>query len=155
MREKTVLCYLNRGNEYLFLHRNKRMNDLNEGKWIGVGGHIEEGETKEAALKREIKEETGLDINSYILRGEIIFQNDDYEEIMFLFTSNDFSGNLIECDEGSLCWIKREEIMNLNLWEGDKYFLPKLINSKDFIRLTLIYKNKELTKVIDNNGEEL
>lgn len=145
--DKTVLCYLINNNQYLMLFRNKKKDDLNEGKWIGVGGHLEKGETKEQALVREIKEETGLDLHSSIFRGELVFKNDDYEEIMYLYTSDDFSGTLINCDEGELRWINKEDIMNLNMWEGDKAFLPRLINSNNFIKMTLIYSKGKLVKV--------
>ena len=145
--EKTVLCYLEKDHQYLMLFRNKKKHDLNEAKWIGVGGHLEEGESKEEALYREIFEETGLTINSYEYRGELLFVNDDFEEIMYLYTSNDFSGSLKECDEGELHWVNKDKIMELNLWEGDKVFLPLLINTKQFIRLKLIYKQSQLVEV--------
>lgn len=150
--EKTVLCYLEKGYQYLMLFRNKKKHDLNEAKWIGVGGHLEESESKEEALFREVFEETGLTINSYEYRGELLFVNDDFEEIMYLYTSNDFSGKLKECDEGELHWVNKDKIMELNLWEGDKAFLPLLINTKQFIRLKLIYKQSQLVEVI--KGEE-
>lgn len=145
--EKTVLCYLEKDHQYLMLFRNKKKHDLNEAKWIGVGGHLEEGESKEEALFREVFEETGLTINSYEYRGELLFVNDDFEEIMYLYTSNDFSGKLKECDEGELHWVDKNKIMELNLWEGDKAFLPLLINTKQFIRLKLIYKQSQIVEV--------
>lgn len=145
--DKTVLCYLEKDNQYLMLLRNKKKEDINALKWIGVGGHIEENETKEEALVREIKEETGLTINTYKYRGELIFINNDFSEIMYLYTSDDFSGELIECNEGELHWINKAEIMNLNLWEGDKVFLPLLINSDKFIKMKLIYKDDILVEV--------
>ena len=146
--EETVLCYLEKDNQYLMLLRNKKKNDLNHNKWIGVGGHIEKGETREEALKREIKEETGLILRSFNYRGDIIFLNDDYEEIMYLYTSNDFTGDIIDCDEGELRWIKKDEILNLDLWEGDRIFLPLLINTNDFIKLKLIYSKDKLIEVV-------
>ena len=146
--DKTVLCYLERNNQYLMLFRNKKKNDLNGSKWIGVGGHLEKGETKEQALIREIKEETGLDIISFAYRGELLFINDDFEEIMYLYTSSDFKGELKECDEGELHWVDKDKIMDLNLWEGDRAFLPLLINSDKFIKMKLIYKQSNLVDVI-------
>lgn len=147
--DKTVLCYLHRGDEYLLLYRNKKNNDINEGKWIGIGGHIEPNETKELALKREVEEETGLLINSFKYRGDLIFINDDYEEIMYLYTSDDFSGELIECDEGELHWIEKDKILELNLWEGDRTFLPKLLNTDAFIKMTLRYSKNQLIEVVE------
>ncbi len=143
----TVLCYLKKGNQYLFMLRNKEKNDLNEGKWIGIGGHIEPGESKEEALIREVKEETGFTINSFKYRGEILFINNDYQEIMYVFTSDDYSGEMIECDEGELSWIDKDKILDLNLWEGDRYFLKPLLNSDKMIKYEMIYKDKELVEV--------
>ena len=143
----TVLCYLKKGNQYLFMLRNKEKNDLNEGKWIGIGGHIEQSESKEEALIREVKEETGFTINSFKYRGEILFINNDYQEIMYVFTSDDFSGEMIECDEGELSWIDKDKILDLNLWEGDRYFLKPLLNSDKMIKFEMIYKDKELVEV--------
>ena len=143
----TVLCYLKKDNQYLFMLRNKEKNDLNEGKWIGIGGHIERGETKEEALVREVKEETGFTINSFSYRGEILFINNDYQEIMYIFTSDDFTGEMIECDEGELSWIDKDKILDLNLWEGDRYFLKPLLNSDKMIKMEMRYKDKQLVGV--------
>ena len=148
--DKTVLCYLNKGDAYLMLYRNKKENDINKGKYIGIGGHIEKGETKEQALIREVKEETGLLINQYEYRGELIFINDDYEEIMYLYTSSDFSGKLIDCDEGEIIWVVKKYLPSLNIWEGDRYFLEPLFNSDRFIKMTLRYSGDKLIEVEEN-----
>lgn len=146
---KTVLCYIENNHSYLMLFRNKKKEDVNKGKWIGIGGHLEKGETKEQALLREVKEETGLALNSFKYRGEILFVNNDFKEIMYLYTSNDYSGELIECDEGELKWMSFKDIPSLNLWEGDRIFLPKLMNSDKEINLELYYENDKLVKVVD------
>lgn len=146
--DKTVLIYLIKDNCYLMLYRNKKKNDLNEGKYIGIGGHIEKGETKEQALIREVKEETGLLLNSFVYRGEIIFINDKYKEIMYLYTSDDFVGELKECNEGSLSWIPIENVIDLPLWEGDKVFLDLLKNNESDFALTLVYHQDTLVKCI-------
>lgn len=143
----TVLCYLKRDNQYLFMLRNKEKNDLNEGKWIGIGGHLEPGESKEEALIREVKEETGFTIKSFSYRGEILFINNDYQEIMYVFTSDDFEGEMIDCDEGELSWIDEDKILDLNLWEGDRYFLKPLLNSDKNIKMVMRYKDKQLVEV--------
>ena len=143
----TVLCYLKKDNQYLFMLRNKEKNDLNEGKWIGIGGHIEPGETKEEALIREVKEETGFTIKSFSYRGEILFINNDYQEIMYIFTSDDFAGEMIECDEGELSWIDKDRILDLNLWEGDRYFLKPLLDSDKMIKMEMRYRDKQLIGV--------
>ena len=137
--DKTVLAYIDNGNEYLMLYRNKKKNDYNHGKWIGVGGHIEDGEAPDQALIREIKEETGLDVLSYKLVGEIEFIDTDFSELMYLYIVDNYSGNLIECDEGDLKWIPKNDILKLNLYEGDKLFLERLLNNdynKFDLRLT-------------------
>ena len=138
--DKTVLCYLIKDDSYLMLYRNKKENDMNEGKYLGIGGHIEPGETKEEACKREIKEETGLDVNRLDYHGFVEFYNDDYQEMMYLFTSDDFSGELIECNEGTLSWVKIDKVLDLNIWEGDKLFLPKL-KTNELINMIVVYKN--------------
>lgn len=142
--DKTVLAYIKKDDLYLMLFRNKKKSDINKQKWIGVGGHIEKGESKEEALIREIKEETGLDVIHYEYRGEILFANNDFEEIMYLFLVDSFKGELIECDEGTLAWIKKEDLMSLNMWEGDYKFLPLLINTKEFIKMELRYDGDKL-----------
>ena len=151
--DKTVLCYIEKDNSYLMLFRNKKKEDINKGKWIGIGGHLEQNETKEEALLREVKEETGLTLNSFIYRGEILFVNNDFKEVMYLYTSSDYSGEIIECDEGELKWISFKDIPSLNLWEGDRIFFPKLINSESIINLELYYENDKLIKVVDKEGQ--
>lgn len=151
--DKTVLCYIEKDSSYLMLFRNKKKEDINKGKWIGIGGHLEKNETKEEALLREVKEETGLTLNSFIYRGEILFVNNDFKEVMYLYTSSDYSGEIIECDEGELKWISFKDIPSLNLWEGDRIFLPKLINSESLINLELYYENDKLVKVVDKEEQ--
>ena len=147
--DKTVLCYLEKDHRYLMLFRNKKKKDINKQKWIGVGGHLENEETKEAALIREVKEETGFLIHSFNYRGEILFVYNDIKETMYLYTSSDFSGDMIDCNEGTLEWIDLDDVMSLDLWEGDRIFLPILMNTKDFINLELYYQDDKLVKVID------
>jgi 8-oxo-dGTP diphosphatase len=146
---KTTLCYLEKNGAYLMLYRNKKKNDLNEGKWIGVGGHVEKGESIVACLKREIKEETGLTLTHYVYRGYIDFLNDLYDpERMYLYTGDQFTGEEIVCDEGTLSWIPKEKIMELNLWEGDRVFLPLLNQKKSQpFQLTLVYQKNKLSEV--------
>ena len=140
--EKTVLAYIDNGKEYLMLYRNKKENDYNKGKWIGVGGHIENSETPDMALIREIKEETGLNALSYKLVGEIEFIDNDYSELMYLYIVDRYSGDIIECNEGLLKWIPKNEILNLSLFDGDKLFLERLLNN-DYNKfgLRLTYNN--------------
>ena len=153
--DKTVLCYIENNEQYLMLFRNKKLNDINEGKWIGIGGHLEEKETKEEALFREVKEETNLTLKSFVYRGEILFATGNIKETMYLYTSNEYEGEIRECDEGELKWIPFTQIMSLNLWEGDRIFLPKLMNSKEFIKLELYYEKDKLVKVVEKEENNL
>ncbi len=132
IKTRTTLAYIEKGDSYLLLHRVKKKNDLNEGKWIGVGGKIEEGESVVHAFKREIKEETGLDVGEYAYLGKIDFLNDLYPpERMFLFKVTSFSGELLTCSEGDLAWVKKEKMGDLPMWEGDKAFLPLLEEERE------------------------
>lgn len=146
----SVQIYLEKDNKYLMLYRNKKKNDMNGGKWIGVGGKIENNETPLEAIIREVKEETGLTLNSADFRAILYFYYDDYFEIIYQFTSKDFSGELIECDEGTLSWVPINEVLSLPTWEGDKYFLKPLINNEPYFEITLVYKNDVLVKVERN-----
>jgi len=147
--EITTLCYIQKDNKYLMLHRTKKENDLNEGKWLGVGGHFESFESPHECAIREVKEETGLDVVECKLKGMVTFVlNNEFDEIMFLFNITKFSGDLIECDEGELCWIDKEKLLDLNMWQGDKIFLKLLDESKDFFSLKLEYEDD---KVINCN----
>ncbi len=147
--KNTTLCYLEKDEKYLMLYRNKKKNDENGGKWIGIGGKFENRESPEECARREIFEETGLRVNTLNLRGIITFDNDMYEtEYMFLFTSNDFEGELLpECNEGELSWIDKKDILNLNLWEGDQYFLELIRKNSPFFSMKLTYCDNKLVSV--------
>lgn len=141
----TTLCYIEKENKYLMLHRTKKKNDINSGKWLGVGGKLEKGESPEQCLLREIKEETGLIAKKYEFRGIVIFNyNDDESLFMYLYTCDDFIGEIQDCDEGELQWIDKEELFKLNLWEGDKIFLELIKKDSPFFYLTLNYENDNL-----------
>lgn len=143
----TVQVYLKKDDSYLLLYRNKKKNDMNEGKWIGVGGHVEKGETIDQAVIREVKEETGLDVHSLKCNGEVLFINDDYQEMMYIYKIDDFSGSLIECDEGELKWIKIKDMLLLPMWEGDKAYLGKLEENAPYFKMVIKYKGKQLVDV--------
>lgn len=139
------LCYIEKEDCYLMLYRNKKENDINKNKWIGVGGKFLDGESPEECCAREIKEETGLNVNKIVFRGIVSFCSDNAEsEYMHLYTCNDFEGNLTPCDEGTLEWIPKVNILDLPLWEGDKIFLKLLFDDVNFFSLKLIYKGNEL-----------
>ena len=143
----TTLCYIEKDDKYLMLHRVKKENDVNHDKWIGVGGKFEKDETPEECLLREVKEETGLTLTKFDYRGLITFISNEWEtEYMHLFTASEYEGELTLCDEGELVWVKKSELMNLSLWEGDKIFLKRLEESKDFFTLKLRYEGDELVE---------
>lgn len=150
---ESTQIYLKKDNCFLMLYRNKKKNDMNGGKWIGVGGKIEPNETPLEGIIREVKEETGLDLKSAKLRAKLYFYNNDYGEVIYQYTSEDFEGELIDCDEGTLKWVPIDQIMFLPLWEGDKEFLPLLINEKTpYFEMDLIYKNDKFVKCSINKS---
>lgn len=149
----TTLCYLERGNEYLMLHRVKKEHDINRDKWIGIGGKFEDGESPEDCVRREVLEETGLTLNRLQYRGIITFVSDEYPtEWMHLFTSDSFSGEMISCSEGNLEWIEKKRLRALPMWEGDQIFLDLLEKPIPFFSLKLTYQGDHLTEAV-LNGE--
>ena len=140
-----TLCYINNGHKTLMLHRIKKENDIHEGKWNGLGGKLESGESPEECVIREVYEESGLIIKNPNLRGIMTFPKfDDIDDwLVFLYTATDFNGDLIESNEGVLKWINNNEILNLNLWEGDKIYLDWL-NQDKFFSAKFIYKKRSL-----------
>lgn len=153
--KQTTLCYLERGDEYLMLHRTKKKNDENHDKWIGVGGKFEANESPEDCMRREIFEETGLTVTDYRYRGIVTFVSDIYEtEYMHLFTVTDWTGEARECDEGELAWIKKQKLFDLTLWQGDRIFLQLLQEDVPFFSLKLTYQGDELLEAV-LNGEKI
>ena len=142
----TTLCYIENNDKYLMLHRIKKQNDMNQGKWIGVGGHVEDQETPEEGLVREVKEETGFTLTSYKFRGLVTFINNECEsELMCVFTADGYTGELIECNEGELCWIDKNTVPELPAWEGDKVFLDLLLSGEErFFSIKLQYEGDKL-----------
>lgn len=140
-----TLCYIKKDNKTLMLHRVKKKNDVHEGKWVGLGGKVEKGESPEECIIREVKEESGLEISTPILRGILTFpsfkNNEDW--YVFLYICEDFTGEIQESDEGVLQWVDDDKVMDLNMWEGDKIFLQCLQKNKVFSG-KFVYENKEL-----------
>jgi len=144
--KETTLIYIYKEGKYLFLLRNKKENDINKDKYIGVGGHLEKGESHLDCVRRETYEETGRHLKTELFLGTIIFNNTCCEsELMYLYTGEIEEGTLKECNEGTFCWVKKEGILKLNLWEGDKLFLPYLnnVNKKPF-KMILNYDGNTL-----------
>lgn len=129
-----TLCYVQKDNKTLMLYRNKKENDYHEGKWNGLGGKFEIGESPEDCAIREIKEEAGLTVKNLIMKGFITFPlfdgKDDWH--VFLFVIDEFDGKLINSPEGELEWIDNDKLSEINLWEGDKIFIPWLFQDKFF-----------------------
>jgi len=154
--KQTTLCHIERDGKWLMLHRTKKKNDLNGGKWIGVGGKLEPGETPDACVLRETFEETGLTLTSFRRAGLIHFILPKWgDEDTVLYLADGFTGTLREdCDEGDLAWIPKEDVLSLRLWEGDRAFLPALLRGETGIEMTLVYDGADnLLKVIDHTGE--
>ena len=151
-----TLCYIeNDRDEYLMLHRVKKKNDVNQDKWIGVGGKFEEGESPEECLLREVWEETGYTLTRYRLRGIVTFQADPWPaEYMFLYTADGYTGELKECNEGDLQWVPKDQIESLPIWEGDKVFFRLLREDRPFFSLKMVYQGDKLMKAI-LDGEEM
>ena len=145
----TTLCYIEKDDCYLMLHRTKKEKDENRDKWIGVGGKFEPGESPEDCLLREVKEETGLSLTTFWFRGIVTFVSDEWgTEYMHLFTADEYEGSIKECEEGELVWIPKNQIESLKLWEGDKVFLNLLQKEKRFFSLKLRYEGEKLAEQI-------
>lgn len=143
----TTLCYIEKDDCYLMLHRVKKQHDVNKDKWIGIGGKFEKDETPEECLLRETKEETGLTLTSWKLRGIVTFLSDGWEtEYMFLYTADQYEGELTACSEGNLEWVPKKELDSLNLWEGDKIFFKLLEEDHPFFSLKVKYEKDILTE---------
>ena len=149
--KNTSLCYIERGGQYLMLHRVKKVNDENHDKWIGIGGKFEPGESPEECMQREVTEETGLTARKWRYRGIVTFVSDEWgTEYMHLFTCTGFTGTLRECDEGVLEWIDKRALLALPIWEGDKIFLRLLDEGEPFFSLKLNYSRDRLTAAVLN-----
>lgn len=138
--KSTTLVYIEKGGKYLMIHRTKKEKDENKDKWIGIGGKLEEGESPFDGARREVLEETGLTVDKLSYRAIITFILDGKTEYMHLFHTDLFSGEVkTDCDEGDLAWIDKNELMSLDVWEGDKIFLDMLDKEKRFYSLKLEY----------------
>ena len=145
----STLVYIEKAGKYLMLHRNKKAGDINEGKWIGVGGKFEFGESPEDCMEREVFEETGLTPMGYYYCGIVTFVSEDLDkpennetEYMHLFNVKDFEGELKNCDEGELVWVDKDKLLSLPHWKGDELFLSIIKNgNRQFFSMKLSYVN--------------
>lgn len=156
MTSLSTLCYIEREGKYLMLHRTVKKNDVNQDKWIGVGGHFEADESPEECLLREVREETGYTLTSYRYRGIVTFvSGNGVTEYMSLFTADGFKGEPIPCDEGELAWVGIEDVWKLNIWEGDKIFFRLMDEQKEFFSLKLVYDGHDKLVSASLNGEPM
>ena len=150
--KNTTLCYIEKDGKYLMLHRIKKKNDENQGKYIGIGGHFLENESPFDCIIREAKEETGLTLLEPKYRGIVTFVSDVYEtEQMHLFTCEKFEGEIIDCNEGNLEWIDKNNLDKIPMWQGDKVFLSRLDYDQSFFNIKLVYKKDDLIEIYVNN----
>ena len=153
MKHLTTLCYIEKDQKYLMLHRVVKKNDINKDKWIGVGGHFEEGESPEDCMHCEVLEETGLSVTDYRLCGIVTFVSDfgtekEALEYMFLYHIEGFEGELKECDEGILEWYPKNRLKELEIWEGDYLFLKYMEERRPFFSLKLVYVEGSLKEAV-------
>lgn len=151
----TTLCYIEKDQKYLMLHRVKKINDLNKDKWIGIGGKLENCESPHDCIRREVKEESGLELCKIEYRGFVTFvdmtdEKNPYTEYMHLFWTDDFKGQLKICDEGDLEWVLKSKMKELPHWEGDEIFLDLIEKKSPFFCLKLVYKNGVLLESVLN-----
>lgn len=149
----STLCYIEKDGKYLMLHRTVKKNDVNKDKWIGVGGHFEADESPEECLLREVWEETGYTLTSYRYRAIVTFvSGSGVTEYMSLFTADGFTGDPVPCNEGELEWVDKEEVLKLNIWEGDKIFFRLLNEQEEFFSLKLVYDGGDKLAAASLNG---
>ena len=149
----TTICHIEKDGKYLMLHRIKKQNDLNQDKWIGIGGKFEHGESPEECMLREFREETGLIPTGLRYRGIITFLSEDWCEYMHLFTATGYDGDLRECEEGTLEWVPDDQLVQLPIWEGDKVFLRLLGERDAFFSLKLVYEGERLVRTLLDGKE--
>ena len=152
----STLCYIEKDEKYLMLHRTVKKNDVNKDKWIGVGGHFEMDESPEECVIREVKEETGYTLTSYRFRGLVTFiSGNGVTEYMSLFTADGFEGEPVECNEGVLEWVAKEDVLDLNIWEGDKVFFKLLNEREEFFSLKLVYDGGDKLVQVALDGNDI
>jgi 8-oxo-dGTP diphosphatase len=148
MIKRTTLCYIEHGGAYLLLHRVKKKNDVNKGKWVGIGGHFLEGESPDECLVREVREETGILLTDYRFAGKIRFEAPPWpSEVMYLYRATVTERPPFpDCDEGVLAWVDKREALSLPMWEGDRVFFSLMEESTEPFSLLLRYEGERLVE---------
>ena len=155
--KNTTLCYLEQDGGWLMLHRVKKQQDENAGKWSGVGGKFEEGESPDDCVRREVREETGLTLTRYRARGLLTFVWGNMTEFIHLYTADRWEGEMVQgdaCREGVLEWVPKQQVTALPIWEGDKIFFRLLNENRPYFSLKLVYEGDTLTQAV-LDGEPL
>jgi 8-oxo-dGTP diphosphatase len=147
MMKLATLCYLKADGKTLMIHRIKKADDMHQGKWNGLGGKLEPGESPEECAIREVQEESGLIIRNPMMRGFLTFPGfvNDEDWYAFVFVADQFEGQLIESSEGVLAWIEDRQLLELDLWEGDRIFLPWL-EKPGFFSGKFVYQDGHLVE---------
>ena len=142
----TTLCYIEKDEKYLMIHRTKKVGDMNKDKWIGVGGKFEAGESPFECARREIMEECGVAPKNLRYRGIVTFVSNEFgTEYMHLFTADGYEGEInYDCNEGVLEWVRKEDVPSLPIWEGDLIFFDLLDSEERFFSLKLEYEGNKL-----------
>ena len=142
----TVLGVIRRSDGKFLITKRVMTKAWAPGWWEVSGGAAQAGEASYDAVLREVKEETGLTLTSYKLRGLVTFISDKCEpELMCVFTANEYIGELTECNEGELYWIDKAVVPTLPTWEGDRVFLDLLLSGDErFFSLKLQYEGEKL-----------
>ncbi len=150
MKQSSCVYLIDDNRRWLMLYRNRKENDVNHGKYIGVGGKRKDGETMEQCAIRETFEETGYSITHLQYNGIIFFHYPDHaQEEIYVYSSQNWTGSQTPCDEGTLVWVKQEEILDLNLWEGDRIFLKQMLDHPEPFQYEFFYdENDQLVQSI-------
>ena len=150
-----VLIYVRRGDEILMVHRNgDSPGDYHSGKWNGLGGKCEANESMLETAQRELREESGLELSADAFRplGFLQFPNfkahkqEDWLVSVFVAQINgDTEGLLKRGPEGDLHWIAADRLLELNLWAGDRHFIPYVLAGKPFMS-TIWYEGERVQR---------
>ncbi|MBO6157933.1 MAG: 8-oxo-dGTP diphosphatase [Firmicutes bacterium] len=149
----TSMCYVVGPEGVLMLHRVSKKVDINKGKWVGVGGKLENGESPKECVIREIREETGLIAEEVRLSALVTFNfldpdpelSDWDTEYMFVFVCDKFTGEVdFACNEGNLAWVPMEALPTLPMWEGDALFMAPVLGGTPFFSMKMTYQGDTL-----------